>query len=314
MRADVVLVVTLLAVAGCGGDDDSAGAKAESPKGSPSSDQAGVEIDGGPVGVADVGGEAWTVLVDKGEIRTADDTRIPVGEAPLRIVETPDGVWVSVIGDGTVVRIDPATGEVDQTATLEPAGSEPEGLAWDGESLWVVDQANARVVQLDPDGSEVRSVDVGEGPRLAASGPTGIWVTNYVPGSISLVVDGQAFTVGLPGCTGPQGVAEVAGKVWVACTVSSSVVALDVESRQVVTTIEDVPDADAVVAGDGTVYVVGQSGPTVYAIDAATGEVRDETALGDAEKTQENVGAAVVGEELVVTHPDVQTIYTIPLP
>ncbi len=254
------------------------------------------------------------MLPDKGEVRTADDTRIAVGEAPLRIVETPDGVWVSVIGDGTVVRIDPATGEVAQTATLEPAGSEPEGLAWDGESLWVVDQANARVVQLDPDGSEVLSVDVGEGPRLAAAGPTGIWVTNYVPGSISLVVDGQAFTVGLPGCTGPQGVAEVAGKVWVACTVSSSVVALDVESREVVTTIEDVPDADAVVADEETVYVVGQSGPTVYAIDAATGEVRDEIGLGEADKTQENVGAAVVGDELVVTHPDAQTIYTLPLP
>jgi len=221
---------------------------------------------------------------------------------------------VSVIGDGTVVRIDPATGEIDQTVTLDPAGSEPEGLAWDGTNLWVVDQANARVVQLEPDGTEVRSVDVGEGPRLATAGPTGVWVTNYVPGSISLVADGQAFTVGLPGCTGPQGVAEAGGKVWVACTVTSSVVALDVESREVVTTIEDVPDADAVVASEDTVYVVGQSGPTVYAIDAATGEIRDEVVLGDAAKTQENVGAAVVGDELVVTHPDARTIYTLPLP
>ena len=97
-----------------------------------------------------------------------DDTRIAVGEAPLRIVETPSGVWVSVIGDGTVVRIDPASGEIDKTVRLKPAGSEPEGLAWDGGSLWVVDQANSRVVQLDPDGTEVRSVDVGEAPRLAS--------------------------------------------------------------------------------------------------------------------------------------------------
>ena len=126
-----------------------------------------LEIDGGPVGVADVGGEAWTVLVEEGEIRTGDDTRIAVGEAPLRIVETPSGVWVSVIGDGTVVRIDPASGEIDKTVRLKPAGSEPEGLAWDGGSLWVVDQANSRVVQLDPDGTEVRSVDVG---RFAPSG------------------------------------------------------------------------------------------------------------------------------------------------
>ena len=311
MRAALALVVTLFAVAGCGSDDDSAGGDDAEPSGSPTSDQAALEIDGGPVGVADVGGEAWTVLPDKGEVRTADDTRIAVGEAPLRIVETPDGVWVSVIGDGTVVRIDPATGEIDKTVTLKPAGSEPEGLAWDGESLWVVDQANSRVVQLDADGTQVGSMKVGEGPRLVAAGAKGIHVTSYVAGSITQIVDGQAGAVTLSGCTGPQGVAELAGKTWVACTVTSNVVAVGGDN---LITIEDVPDADAVVAHEDTVYVVGQSGPTVYAIDAATGEIRDEVVLGDAAKTQENVGAAVVGDELVVTHPDAQTIYTIPLP
>jgi len=65
-----------------------------------------------------------------------------------------------------------------------------------------------------------------------------------------------------------------------------------------------VPDADAVVAHQDT----------VYAIDAVTGEIRDQVVLGDATKTQENVGAAVVGDRLVVTHPDEQTIYTLPLP
>ena len=149
---------------------------------------------------------------------------------------------------------------------------------------------------------------------MTAAGPSGIWVTNYVEGSLSLVADGQGITVSLPGCTGPQGVAELAGKVWVACTVTGNVIAIGRRVRESSTTIEDVPDADAVVAHEDTVYVVGQSGPTVYAIDAATGEIRDEVVLGDAAKTQENVGAAVVGDQLVVTHPDAQTIYTLPLP
>jgi streptogramin lyase len=236
-----------------------------------------------------------------------------VGSAPLRLVDTPDGVWVSVISDGKVVRIDPATGKIDKTISLKPANSEPEGLAWDG-SLWVVDQANSRVVQYDRAGTEVRSVDVGEAPRLATAGESGIWVTNYLAGSVTLVADGQGFTLRLDQCIGPQGVAEVAGKVWVACTENSLVVALDVETRKVVTTIENVPDADAVAVAGDTVYVVGQSGPTVYSIDAASGELRDTTVLGDVPRTTENVGAAVVGDELVVTHPDVRTIYSLPLP
>jgi hypothetical protein len=68
------------------------------------------------------------------------------------------------------------------------------------------------------------------------------------------------------------------------------------------------------VSNEQMVYVVGQSGPTVYAIDAATGEIQDEIVLGNADRTQENVGAAIVGDELVVTHPDERTIYTLPLP
>ncbi len=61
-------------------------------------------------------------------------------------------------------------------------------------------------------------------------------------------------------------------------------------------------------------YVVGQSGPTVYVIDAATGELRDTVRLDDAPPTSENVGAALVGSDLVVTHPDVRQVYTLPAP
>ena len=120
--------------------------------------------------------------------------------------------------------------------------------------------------------------------------------------------------MGLPGCIGPQGVAEVAGKVWVACTESSSVVALDVASREVVSTLEQVADADAVVANGEKVYVVGQSGPTAYVIDAAAGDDGQLHGAGEVPRTNENVGAAVVGDQLVVTHPDVRTIYSLPLP
>lgn len=270
------------------------------------------EVDGDPVGVADVDGQAWTVLVRDGTVRTGDDQRIKVGELPLRLVSTPDGVWVSVIGDGTVVRIDPATGEVDKTVTLKPKGSEPEGLAWDGESLWVVDQAGGRVVQLDADGAEVASYKTDDEPRLVAAGDSGIWVANYGGSSVSRIADGKVETAPT-GCVGPQGIAEAGGFVWVACTVSGVVVGLDAETLEPTYEI-DLTDADAVVADGDTVYAVGQSGPTAIAIDGATGEVRDSVILDTAFAVGENVGVAVVGDKLVVTHPDAQTIYTVPLP
>ncbi|MGY2703983.1 Vgb family protein [Nocardioides sp. HB32] len=300
-------VVLAFALAGCGGSDTGL-----APAAPPSPDA--TELDSGPVGVADVDGEAWTVLTDAGEVRTADDRRVAVGDAPLRIVSTPGGVWVSVIRDGTVVRIDPETLQVDATVALRPAGSEPEGLAWDGTHLWVVDQAGGRVVELDPSGKVVGSYTTDDEPRLVAAGDSGIWVANYGGTSVSRIADGRVRTVPLTSCVGPQGIAEVAGRVWVSCTLSGKAVSLDARTMKQVAEVPNLPDADAVVANGSTVYVVGQSGPTVYVLDAASGRLRDTVRLGDAMPTSENVGAALVDDELVVTHPDEQKIYSLPPP
>ncbi|WP_243060250.1 hypothetical protein [Nocardioides sp. SR21] len=304
------LLAASLVLAGCSGDGSE-------PAGSPSADPDApevTELDAGPVGVAEVDGEAWTTLVRDGAVRTADDLRIDVGEFPLRLVDTPSGVWVSVIGDGTVVQIDSGTGEVLQTVPIKPTGSEPEGIAWDGESLWVVDQAGGRVLQLDGDGTKVTSYSTDTEPRLVAVGESGVWVANYGGSSVTRIAGGRVETAKLPGCTGPQGIAESAGKVWISCTLSGKVVVLNAGTMKQVGEIPDVPDADAVVAGDDSVYVVGQSGPTVYVVDPKTAEVADTVVLDDAPPTSENVGAAVVGADLVVTHPDVRKIYTVPLP
>src|SRR3954470_20189246 len=309
----VLLATTALALAvatGCSGGDtgpSAAPSRDSTPDASGETVPDGVEVtrlDTGAVGVADVAGTAWTALPEDGSVRNAGDRRTPVGEAPLRLVDTPAGVWVSVIGDGTVVRLDPRTGKVTRRVPLRPAGSEPEGLASDGESVWVVDQAHGRVLRLRPDGTLLGSVRVGAEPRLATAGPSGLWVANYGGGSVSLVPRSsggplRARTVEVPGCRTPQGVAEAAGTLWISCTSSSVVVGLDVRTLQPRVTLDDLTGADAVVADATHVYVVGQAGPTVWTIDPQDGRVTARTPLDDGPLTRENVGAAVVGEDLV---------------
>jgi outer membrane protein assembly factor BamB len=306
MRATLAALAIGALLSGC------ASSGPDEPAGDASPSVTAEAVAGEPVGVADVDGSPWVALVGTGQVRTGDGTTIDVGEAPLRIVDTPSGVWVSVIGDGRVVRIDPSSGRVDRRVRLRPAGSEPEGLAWDGASLWVVDQAGERVVQLDGDGRLQASYDVGQAPRLVATDDSGVWVTNYGGTSVSRVADGEVTTTPVVGCVGAQGVVAAAGKVWVTCTVSHKVVALDPQSMEQVAEVTDLPDADAVVADGSTVYVVGQSGPTVYAIDAGSAKLLSTTPLDDAAATQENVGAAIVGRDLVVTHPDTG-LYSLPL-
>ncbi|WP_395658834.1 hypothetical protein [Nocardioides sp.] len=304
------VVALALALAGCGGSED----EAADPAPSSSGPAQVTELDDGAVGIADVGGEPWLVQVDAGTVLPGTGDPVEVGRAPLRIVDTPGGVWVSVIQDGTVVRIDPDSGQVDTTVHLKPGGSEPEGLAWDGSHLWVVDQAGGRVVELDADGGVVASYATDDEPRLVAAGDSGIWVANYGGTSVTRVADGKVRTAHLTSCSGPQGIAETAGRVWVSCTLSGKAIALDAGTMKQVAEVPGIPDADAVVADGDTVYVVGQTGPTVYVIDSAAGTLTDTVRLDDAPPTSENVGAAVVGEDLVVTHPDVRRVYTWPLP
>lgn len=323
-------LVTLTACSG--GDDPAAGPTAGTPRASVSEDTGepvpitpdGVdvtELDDGAVGVADVDGEAWTALIDAGQVLTGDGTRVDVGTAPLRLVDTPDGVWVSVISDGRIVRVDPASGEVDLRVRLRPAGSEPEGLAYADGILWVVDQAHDRLVPVDSTTGDVgEALDVGGAPRLVSAGTGGPWVSNYGGGSVSRVlttVDSlpspRVTTRRVPHCLGPQGLAEAGGVIWVACTIDGKVVGLDARTLQPVVTLDGLAGADAVVADGDTVYAIGQQGPTVWAIDASTRKVVTTLVLDDAGGTSENVGAAVVGTDLVVTHPDARRRYDVPL-
>jgi hypothetical protein len=325
VRGGAVAASVLLyaaALAGCSSDDP-----AEQPAASPSegtgssaSESAvpdGVtvtELDSPPVGVAAVGDGAWAALPDAGAVRTADGRETAVGALPLRLVETRQGVWVSVIGDGTVVRVDPGSGQVDLRTRVRPAGSEPEGLAYDGLDVWVVDQAGDRVIPIDAASGRLGTpVVVGSEPRLAAAGPDAVYVGNYGDGTVTRVRDGRGRTGRLGSCTSPQGLAVAAGVVWVACTAEDEAVALDAESLQPLAEIPDLEFADAVVATDDAVYVVGQMGPTVWTIDPETRAVTGELVLDEAGPTNENVDAAVVGDSLVVSHPSSQRLYEVPL-
>jgi hypothetical protein len=317
----------MLAVTGCSGSSDDppatqTSAPPDAPTESPGSrftgTPAGVrvtELTAGPVGVADVDGKVWAVLTGTGQVRTGDDRHINVGTAPLRLVSTPDGVWVSVITDGRLVRIDPGTGKVDLRVRLSPAGSEPEGLAYDGTSVWVVDQAHDRIVPLDPSTGELGvPIKVGHHPRLVSSGPSGLWVGNYDGGSVSRVTDdGKVTTRTIGRCLTPQGLAEAAGVVWVACTVQDRLVGLDATTLEPVATFNGLDGADAVVARGDTIYAVGQHGPTVWTIDARTRSVVVKLVLDEVGATSENVDAALVGKSLVVSHPEVFNLYDVPL-
>ncbi len=334
-RVVVVAVGCLVLGSGCSGADSpgatsssSTPSASQSPTASPTESPttsptespappAGVEVTElaeGPVGLAAVDRTLWAALPRAGTVLGAGDRQTQVGSLPLRLVATPDGLWVSVIGDGSLVRVDPDSGEVDLRVRLKPRTAEPEGLAYADGTLWVVDQAGDRVLALDPASGTVRDeYPTGHEPRLVTAGRSGVFIGDYSGGSVSRVADGRATTRNAGSCLSPQGLAEAAGVVWVACTVDGQVVGLDAKTLKPLVELPDLEYADAVVADGDTVYVVGQQGPTVWTIDAASREVTGELVLGDAPATTENVDAVLVRGSLVVSHPETRRLYDVPL-
>lgn len=269
----------------------------------------------GEVGLAVVGGQVWAAVPGEDAVRLPGGALLEVGDLPLRLTATPDGVWVSLIGDGAVVRLHAGPdGEprVGPPVRLHPAGSEPEGLAFDGTDLWVVDQAHDRVLALDPASGRVRrSVAVGAGPRLVSSGPHGVAVTAFVGNRLTLIDGAGVRTAPVPGCLTPQGVAEAGGVLWIACTTLGRVIGLDARTLERVARFDGVDGADAVVADGDTAYVVGQRGPTVWPVRA--GRIGEPLVLDDGAAVRENVDAVVAGRDLVVSHPGTGLRYTVPL-
>jgi YVTN family beta-propeller protein len=78
-------------------------------------------------------------------------------------------------------------GALRRTVALA-AGSGPEGVAADGEALWVANNRGASVSRVDADSGEVRAtVKAGVGPRGIAVGAGTAWVANTVSGNVAAV-------------------------------------------------------------------------------------------------------------------------------
>ncbi|MCA0178198.1 MAG: hypothetical protein LCH77_01080 [Actinobacteria bacterium] len=262
-----------------------------------------------------IDGRTWFGLNGTGEVRTGAGAKVAVGSHPLRLTAAADGgAWVSVFGDSELVRLS-ATGAVLRRVPLS-GGGRPEGVVGSVSDLWVVDERADDLVRLDPDtGAERQRTRVGSGPRLLTLGASKVWVTAYDDGTVTAVdrTSGAAGPSRKGVCRGPQGVVVARGLVWVACTVEHVVVALEPTGLAEVASLQ-LRDADAVAATGDHVFAVGQSGPVVLTIDASTHAVVRRSTLGMHQAVGDgNVDAAIVGADLVVTHPEAKRIWRIPL-
>jgi YVTN family beta-propeller protein len=132
---------------------------------------------------------------------------LPVGPAGPEggITISEDSVWIVTDSKGTLTRINPASGAVEQKVTIPPGSYNPlfsDGIIWvtgfDSNVLSAVDAVTGKVLA---------SIPVGPRPRFLTVGGGSVWTLNQGDGTVSRVDEKSrklttAITVGIPGLGG----------------------------------------------------------------------------------------------------------------
>jgi DNA-binding beta-propeller fold protein YncE len=326
-----VLVLALLLVSACAeGDPGEADpAPSDEPTKTPSEEPSEapvapyVEVGDGPVGLAATADAVWVVASRDNAVQ-----RIPVGapepdltvdvpDAPLRAAVAFGSVWVTSFRGQQLLRLDPATGAV---AASLPTGEGPEGLTSGFGSVWLVVQDAGRLLRVDQETNEVvADLDITPGARLVTAGRDAVYVSHYRDNAVLRIdpATGQVTGRSTAACEGPQSMAVLDDLVWVTCTVSEEVLALDATTLEEVTRVPVPGSPDTVaVTPDGRLAVVAEEGPRLVVLDPADGSVLAEQVLGQelGLYDQANLDLAFAGGEAWVSSFDADRVYRVPLP
>lgn len=126
---------------------------------------------GGPYGLTlDHEGNVWVCLMEGNRMGKFDpesermtEVEMGPGTSPRRVATAPDGsLWITQYGNGKLVRMDPATGEVVKEYDL-PAGPKgrPYAVTVDGAGqVWANEISVDTVVRLDPSDGEIQVVEL----------------------------------------------------------------------------------------------------------------------------------------------------------
>ena len=226
----------------------------------------------GPVGVAvinSVDPSVWVVSSAAGTVTGFDAATgkklhtVAVGDTPLRAASDGARLWVSVFGAGQVVAVDPASGRI--TRRVDVPG-QPEGIVSAFGAVWVVRQEARKLTRVSPTGKVGPSYPLGSEPRLVTASASHLFVADVTDGTITRIdpKSGQR-TVSEQVCDGAQNLADDDGRLWVTCTRSDTVVAVDEQTLRVTRSLTIKGEPDGIVrAPGGGLLVLATTGPTVY--------------------------------------------------
>jgi DNA-binding beta-propeller fold protein YncE len=193
---------------------------------------------------------------------------IAVATPPLRIAATAEAIWVTSEQDGTLTRLNPATGDV--VGRPLAVGGRPSGVAVGAGSVWVTDPPRGEVLRIDPrSGEVVEKVEVGGRPGAIVFGGNRVWVADDDGAGITAINAGGGRVVrrGLPPQASPLRLAVGAGGLWVSSASTGNVRRIDLDSLRFDAAIAVGRGPAGVAVAGGLVWVANSRGGTVTKVD-----------------------------------------------
>lgn len=248
-----------------------------------------LSVDSGqaPTALAFGFGAGWAVIESTNCLVKIDANTLAVnqsfavGDTPSSLAVGGAAIWVANQGNGTVTRVDPATGGV---TTLKIGGT-PAAIAAEDKGVWVADFAEGTVARLDPaSGAIVATIKVAAQLDSIAADGESVWVGSADDGKIyridpltnSVVAD--VLVVGIP---------EIAvgdGYLWVMSGALGEVLKLDPLTGEALTKNEVIPGGSPVsvvyqiTVGENGVWLLA-GGTSLYQLDKTTLQIISSTSV-----------------------------------
>jgi streptogramin lyase/predicted Ser/Thr protein kinase len=266
---------------------------------------------------------AAVLLLFRGGDDVSVSDPVEVGRGKLRLVTGEGGVWATSSADGTLSKLDPASGEViartrrlgrgiagvavgdgvvwvsspgtGEVIRYEPGagtqrirvGGRPGAIVFGGARVWVADESGGGIVAIDPTANRVyrRGIEPRAAPLRLAVGAGAVWASSASTGVVRRVDFGSASADRrIRVGRGPAGI-----------TRGDTVARIDLADRRVPPRFVEVGERPGGVdAGTSVVWVANADDGTVTRIEMESGET-----IGDPIEVGPKPGAVAVGEEAV---------------
>jgi len=148
----------------------------------------------------------------------------------------------------------------------------PQGIAFDGTHIWVINADSYTVSKIDVSSNEiVATISVGESPRGIAFDGTHIWVADKTVSKIDISTNKIVATVQLE--KHPWGIAFDGTHIWVTDDGNNTVSKIDIKSNEIVATVFEVTRPRGI-AFDGThIWVTNEGNDTLSKIDLSINKI-----------------------------------------